>query len=298
MYRSSFLLLLATVVLLQSCGGNAPANKQKTNTAALHDTAPEVVRKDTATHLLNKESGLDMCAFLSSLIDTAHIKEDTSWRNDARDDMDEGNLYLSLPTAGDNPDNYIAFPFKDVRIKYVRVDSTANNPDNYRFYVNGCSMPKDTVGEDPEFHYLKRFSYRGKPYLLVVGGLRSYNGYGDRVQYNYFFDLSKPYKLDCFENSWLYVVQSALYGDLSNDGQLDRLTFDGAAYPAGFGHDGTKDTITIVAQTYSNRKWIPLKDAAGKPYYIHVVGNDYGDSLAVADHHWMRPLPKLPLIAQ
>lgn len=230
-------------------------------------------------------------AFLNSLISSRNIVIDTSWKKNMDvDDEDSDWLYIAIPKAGDDPDNFVKFPFKDIRLIYTLTNPGHYDNPHYRFYINHQPMPYDTLGEDPFFHHIIKFSYFGKKYLVLTGTLRDYNGYGDRVHFNYFFDLSKPYKQDIYDNAWPFVSEPLLYGDLNNDHQLDRIKFDGVIYPSGFNADSTKDTITITAETYHYGKWRPLKDNKGKPYYIHVACDDFDENMVICDYHWMRKI--------
>ena len=228
--------------------------------------------------------------FLSSLIDSHDILIDSSWKKHIElDSQDRDWLNIAIPVNGDDPDSFVVFPFADIKLAYAQVSISDGNG-NYRFFINKHAMPIDTVGANPVFNHIIKFTYREHPYLVLTGGLRDFNGYGDRVHYNYFFDLIPPYTQHIYENAWGITEEPQLYGDLNGDGQLDRIKFDGVMYPAGFNDNDKKDLITITAETYRNKKWQPLKDSKGKRYYIHVLCNDIDDGMVISDYHWMRKL--------
>ncbi|MBA3829984.1 MAG: hypothetical protein H0X33_13670 [Taibaiella sp.] len=277
------------VILLFVIGCNQ-AHTAKTVATHTAVTARNMIKSSGPQSDADRESSV--FTFFDTLIDKRNIIIDSSWKqNMDSSSIEEGDgdfVYIGIPRAGDDPDSFVVFPFNDVKMTYTYIGSMYKQ--KFYFIINGKRMPADTIGADPFFHHIVRFTYFGKKYITLTAALRDYNGYGDRIHFNYFFDLSKPFRQDIYENSWCDVRDVMLYGDLNNDHQLDRLKFDGVSYPAELISDTQKNHMTIKAETYANGNWKPLKDKTGKPYYIHVTCNGYEDSLVIKDYHWMRKL--------
>ena len=47
----------------------------------------------------------------------------------------------------------------------------------------------------------------------------------------------------------------------------------------------------IAAQTYTDKKWIPLKDKAGKAYKIKIKTDGDMGAFAIDSFYWMNKLP-------
>lgn len=232
-------------------------------------------------------------AFYESLLSGRQIVPDTSWYANLDPEECSADAFSSIarPMWGDDPHPYVDFPFTDLKLRYHEAA-----PHDY-FTLRGQRFTETVYSSDNRFFIssIRRFSYRGGKYLVFNGGLRDYNGYGGRINFNYFFDLSgKKIVADMYENAWGSIYFPFLYGDLNGDSLLDRVRFDGQLYPTAFSLPDSlaqtaRDTITVTAETYENRKWRPLLDSHSKPYFIEVLV-DANDSVALGGQHWLRPV--------
>ena len=229
----------------------------------------------------------DLIGFYRGLINSSILTEDTSWRRNIDPDLTLDDYSISIPVYGDDPPTFTDFPLKDLHMSYHE------GRDNYYFMINGKKFPETVYTGNNRFpaNTIHRFTYKGGKYLVFGGGLRAYNGYGDRIHFNYFFDLTTSnITANMYENSWGWVDDVFLYGDLNNDGLLDRVVFDGVSRPS---YTSKYDTITFTAETYKGRKWQPLKDSAKQPYVIKVQVEEESMEKIIAQH-WPGPVPSLP----
>ena len=234
--------------------------------------------------------------FMERQINADRIRYDNSWKKG----MDDTDYYIigidqrldTIPAKNCND-----FPFKDIKMKYcmytIPIQKSPDGCDGAaRFSINGHKMPMDYDCEriDPMITpaTIRRFNFLDKKFIIMWGGLKQPNGYGDRIQFNYFFDVSnlKHPVEDVYTNISGYVYYSILYGDLNNDNLLDRIVFDGISDP--FCDDTC--TVRIEAQTYKNNKWRPLRDKKNRPYFIKVRTDGDMDDVKVVSSHWMKPL--------
>jgi hypothetical protein len=206
--------------------------------------------------------------YLMGLISTKNITEDTSWL--AAIGQDDRDINITAPdTRSDTDTTVCRFPFTDISMCY----------DGSQFTINEHRLPVDK--DDRSYPLItastiRRLRYRHLQFISMWGGPRDYNGYGDRVQFNYFFDISMPQPVqDIYTNYDGSIYHPLLYGDINGDTLLDRVVFDGVLYP--FCEDTCE--VTIAAQTYSNRRWQPLKDNNGKPIMIIVQIDGMTDSV-------------------
>jgi hypothetical protein len=173
----------------------------------------------------------------------------------------------------------VLFPFRDFKVTY----------NGNSFTVNGQRIPETlyTGGNRFPIPSIRKFTYHGGKYLVFTGGLTEFNGYGGRIHFNYFFDLSqKKVVADMYQNSWEWVYEPFLYGDLNNDNNLERIRFDGTAGPS----MDEYDTVTITAETYKNHKWVPLAGDGQKPYFIKVIFSLEKWMIKPVEEHWMHPV--------
>jgi len=233
--------------------------------------------------------------FLMSLISTRNMVPDTVWRR-GLDDSEMQFLNARLYKDDDDPDTEgYDFPFNDLQMTYhiihIGVDDGKNCEWGSQFTINYRKLPIDRNCDrnNPVVcaNTIRRYFYRHMHIMTMWGGPHDYNGYGDRIQYNYFFELSgKQPVQDIYSSIDGRVYHPDLYGDLNDDTLLDRLVFNGIMYP----YCDDTCSITISAQTYKNRKWQPLSDNKGKPYFIKVHTDGDMETAKVLTSHWMRPL--------
>ena len=240
-----------------------------------------------------KKLAVDFHTFLEKQISQANIVYDRKWKRKIKD----SEVYIIYNSYQDPPDTCFDFPFKDIRMTYCSIDL---GPAYYqrhgsrwvsRFMINGRNLPIDYDDQrvNPVITpaTIRRFRYRDSKFIICWGHLQQYNGYGDRIQFNYFFDITKHRPMqDIYTNFDGMVDYPFLYGDLNNDTLLDRIVYDGISYP--FCEDSC--IITIKAQTYKNRKWLPLLDADKKPYYIKLLSDGMFEDLRILSYNWMKPL--------
>jgi len=254
--------------------------------APVAEKKPAAGRRDLYTQLAE---------YYQSLIDTRNITVDTSWyaNADSAERSPDAYSLIYRSQMGDDPDDFVEFPFTDMQFRYQQGDSQ-----DY-FLVRGQRFRETVYSSCNAFPIssIRRFHYGDGFYLVFNGHLQQFNGYGDRINFNYFFDLSATrVAADMYENRWPSVYSPFLYGDLNGDRQLDRLRFDGIMYPqwgcpdSVFGRKelACPDTITVTAEAYRNKKWQPLRDGAAKPYVLRLLVYEDRDTAVLGEHHWMR----------
>jgi hypothetical protein len=277
-------LLCLTMLFLPACSRQEAA--KPSNKAHNRADSPYQARRNAykADSIAQVNSFSRLLGFYNSLIEQQRVVIDTSWyQNLANDAGTFEEQEIMLPRGGDDPADYVSFPFTDISMTYH--DGGRRD----YFQVNGSEIPETVYSSDNRFFVsnIYRFSYRSKNYLVFTGGPRDYNGFGDRINFNYFFDLSgSRIAADMYENSWGYVRSPLLYGDLNNDGRLDRVRFDGIARPS----ERPFDTVHITAETYQRPRWKSLVDARGKPYFIELLVEEGGYDLKIGNSNWVKPV--------
>jgi hypothetical protein len=287
MSGSGTLFALAVMLLFASC-------RQAAETAIPPKQAAIAERTSGAEQ---RDLYVQLATYYQSLISTRNITPDTSWfaNVDSADRSPEKYSLIFRSQLGDDPEKFAEFPFKDLQFRYHEGDSqdfflVRGQRFRETVYTSGNAFPVSSI---------RRFHHKGGSYLVFNGHLQQYNGYGDRINFNYFFDLSSGRVVaDMYENNWASVENPFLYGDLHDDCQLDRIRFDGIMYPqwgcpdSVFSNNELRcpDTITVTAETYRNKKWQPLRDRSGKPYFIELQAYEDRDTAILGAHHWMREL--------
>ncbi len=278
MERSVFLLFIA--VPLFSCNNVPPAGTMpQRDTLAKSEAAQPSQAQRTRDSIKNEKYRSDIQLFYRKLIDTSAMLLDTTWRKLLDKDINFEDAYIRLPANGDDPAQSVAFPFADLKFVYH----------NTYFSINGQRVPEKlyTNGNRFPIPSIRKFSYHGGKYLVFTGRLTDFNGYGGRIHFNYFFDLSnKKVVADMYQNSWEWVYEPCLYGDLNKDTDLDRIRFDGIAGPSMQEYD----TVTITAETYKNHKWVPLNSDDQRPYSIKVIFDLEKWMIKPVEEHWMHPV--------
>lgn len=219
--------------------------------------------------------------FLESLVSQKNVVIDTGWYKNW------DSAEIALPQFGDSSDTLVKFPFKDILISYNTLSWNNDKQPKYFFMVNNHKLADSVGNSDNDFsRSIYKIDYMGSKYLIFTGNQRHFNGSGDRININYFVDLSDSnVVMDIYKNAWGYTSYPLLYGDLNNDEKLDRVKFDGIWMAI--------DIVCVIhinAETYQSKKWQPLKDKNGQPYFIELYCDSDMKNLKLKKVHWMNPI--------
>ena len=269
--------LYISLLLLASC--HAPTRVGKDNSKG--DSSARAIdsfRRNPWGHPKDSLPYEDASEFMRSLISFDGIKLDTacSFTEDR------------LPAVGGGDDSMdtspAVFPFKDIPIQYLGKEFLVKNI----LIKDECPDSGERIGA--VLRSIRRFKYGKSEFVTCKGHLRSFNGSGGRITFNYFFDISRKSAIfNAYNNFELGDV--FLYGDLDKNEQLDRIVFDGVLYPAESANRHFYNYVMIAAQTYTDKKWIPLKDKAGKAYKIKIKTDGDMGAFAIDSFYWMNKLP-------